>query len=67
VVALVWGDSCLALKIMPITGCPTKRAADGWESARFLGFFCASAVSRFQAFSSPAAANASRWAANGVA
>jgi len=38
----------------------TQRAADGWDSARFLGFFVALAGFRFQACFSPAAANASR-------
>jgi len=38
------------------------RAADGWDSARSQAISKASAVSRFQALSSPAAANASRWA-----
>ncbi len=40
---------------------PTKRAPDGWDSVRFLELFLALAVSRFAAFFSPAAGNASRW------
>jgi len=41
----------------------TKRAADGWESARFTGIFPASGLYCSQAVFSPAAANANRWAA----
>ena len=43
--------------------CPTMRAADGWESARFTslflasGFFCSQAESTLR----PPAANADRW------
>jgi CDP-diglyceride synthetase len=46
-------------------GCPTKRAADGWESAAFssifltLGFFYISSLFPTR----PPAANANRWAA----
>jgi hypothetical protein len=36
------------------------RAPDGWDSARFLAFVLAMAVSRFPAFFSPAAGNAGR-------
>ena len=41
----------------------TKRAADGGESARFLGMFLALGFSRFDGESTlrPTAANASRW------
>jgi hypothetical protein len=42
----------------------TKRAADGWESARFIGSFNASSLYCSQAVFSPAAANANRWAAS---
>ena len=38
------------------------RAPDGWDSARFLGWFWAMAVSRIVSWFSPAAGNASRWA-----
>jgi len=42
----------------------TQRAADKWESPRFLAVFNASAEFRFRAGSAshPLAANASRWA-----
>ena len=44
----------------------TQRAADKWESARFLRGFRASAGYRFQAWSAsrPLAANANRWLAS---
>jgi hypothetical protein len=44
---------------------PTQRAADKWDSARFLGIFYASAKSRSQALSAshPPAGNANRWVA----
>ena len=43
---------------------PTQRAADKWESPRFLAVFNASAGFRFRAVaaSRPLAANAGRWA-----
>jgi hypothetical protein len=43
---------------------PTQRAADKWDSARFLSFWLASGLSCSQAESTlrPLAANASRWA-----
>ena len=43
---------------------PTQRAADKWDSPRFLAVFNASAESCFQALSAsrPLAANAGRWA-----
>jgi len=40
----------------------TKRAADGWESARFTSILLASSLYCSQAVLSPAAANANRWA-----
>jgi hypothetical protein len=45
-------------------GKPTQRAADKWDSVRFLAFFNASAGFRFRArfTSRPLAANATRWA-----
>jgi len=44
--------------------CPTLRAADGGWAARFLAFFAASSLIRFENESSPSptAANACRWA-----
>jgi len=41
---------------------PTKRAADGWDSARFISIFLALSLYYSQAIFSPAAANANRWA-----
>ena len=43
---------------------PTIRAADKWDSARFLAFFAALGFSRLPAESTlrPLAANAGRWA-----
>src|SRR5512143_411954 len=41
----------------------TQRAPDGWDSARFLSWFCAMVGFRFPALFSPAAGNASRWLA----
>jgi len=45
-------------------GCPTKRAADGWESAASRSIFLASSFSCSRSFisSHPPAANANRWA-----
>jgi len=40
---------------------PTKRAPDGWESARFISFFLASSLYCSQAGFSPAAGNAGRY------
>jgi len=47
---------------------PTIRAADKWESPRFLGMFLAISRSRFAGESTlpPTASNASRWAANAL-
>jgi len=44
----------------------TRRAADGWDSARFMSIFHASGLYCSQAVYSPAAANANRWAARGM-
>jgi len=43
---------------------PTKRAADGWESARFSSFFLASGFFYISSLfpARPPAANANRWA-----
>src|SRR5215212_3085739 len=43
-----------------LEGRPTRRAVDGWDSPRFLGFFSTSVGSRLGALFSPAAADASR-------
>jgi hypothetical protein len=47
-------------------GNPTKRAADGGDSAAFSGFFYAPAESCSRSFvhAHPTAANANRWAAH---
>jgi hypothetical protein len=45
---------------------PTKRAPDGWDSARFQAIFVALAGFRFRAFFSPAAGNANRWAVSHI-
>jgi hypothetical protein len=49
---------------MPKATCPTQRAVDNWDSARFLAVSNTSAGLRFQALraSRPVATNAHRWA-----
>jgi len=44
---------------------PTQRAADGWESARFISLFLASGIFYISSLflPRPPAANANRWAA----
>jgi hypothetical protein len=52
-------------KSYPIHARPTKRAADGGDSAAFSGFFYAQAESCSRSFihARPTAANANRWVA----
>jgi hypothetical protein len=51
---------------MVLTGSvrPTKRAPDGWDSARFLELFLNDCSFPFRELVLPAAGNAGRWAVN---
>jgi len=47
-------EGTVQIKVRNNQSRPTKRAADLWDSARFISIFLASSFSRFQTLSTPA-------------